>query len=224
MVDRQALAERYRQVKASIPQHVTLIAVSKKRTVEEIQALYDLGHRDMGENYPQELRDKAPQLPADIRWHFIGNLQSNKAKYVVPVVQMVHTVDGPRILDELEKRSAAIGKKLEILFQVHIALEETKHGLSPEELKELINNWDDRRWPSITPKGLMGMATNTTNEGTVRKEFNGLKRLFDALLAQGTKAAAGFDRLSMGMSSDASIAIEEGSNMVRIGTAIFGDR
>lgn len=223
-MDREALAGRYSLVKASLPAHVKLIAVSKTRTVAEIQAVYDLGHRDFGENYPQELRDKQPLLPADIRWHFIGHLQSNKAKYIVPFVHLVHTVDGPRILDELQKRAAVAGRSIDVLVQVHIAREETKHGLDAGEARSMLSGWDSSRWDCIRPRGLMGMATNTDNIDQVRREFEELRDLFKDLRAKGMFDPAQFSELSMGMSDDAPIAVAAGSTMVRIGTAIFGPR
>lgn len=223
-MDREALAERYSLVKASLPTQVKLIAVSKTRTVAEIQAVYDLGHRDFGENYPQELRDKQPLLPPDIRWHFIGHLQSNKAKYIVPFVHLVHTVDGPRILDELQKRAAAAGRSIDVLIQVHIAREETKHGLDAPEVRSMVEGWDPRRWDCIGLRGLMGMATNTDDSDQVRREFEELRDLFKDLRSKGMFDPAQFSELSMGMSSDAPVAVAAGSTMVRIGTAIFGPR
>lgn len=223
-MDHQALADRYARVKSTIPAHVTLIAVSKTRTVEEIQALHDLGHRDFGENYPQEMRDKHPLLPPDIRWHFIGHLQTNKVKYIAPFVHLVHTVDGPKVLDELQKRAFAADRSIQVLVQVHIAQEETKHGLDPEEARSLISNWDPLRWSRVDVQGLMGMATNTADEVRVKSEFDGLSDLFRSL--RGSKAVdpGRFTLLSMGMSSDAPLAIAAGSTMVRIGTALFGER
>ncbi len=223
-LDRETLKANYDRVKEGIPPHVKLIAVSKKRTVAEIQALYDLGHRVFGESYPQELREKQAQLPADIEWHFIGNLQTNKAKYVAPVASLVHTVDGERILDELNKRALAAERQLHVLFQVHIALEETKHGLSEDQLKDMIAAWDPDRWPAIVPRGLMGMATNTDDTVQVRREFEGLKTLFDEQRGRPSMRRYPFDQLSMGMSGDAQLAIQAGSTMVRIGTALFGER
>jgi PLP dependent protein len=218
------LATRYAQVKSTLPPHVKLIAVSKKRTVQEIEALYALGQRAFGENYPQELRDKQPLLPADIEWHFIGNLQLNKAKYVAPIAHLVHTADGGRILDELNKRAAAAQRVLPVLLQVHIAQEETKHGLSPAELEELVRTWDPARWPSLRPSGLMGMASNTGDQDLVRLEFRGLRTLFGQVALWQPGWQHHFTELSMGMSGDAELAIAEGSTMVRIGTAIFGER
>jgi PLP dependent protein len=223
-MDTIALRERYERVKASIPSHVKLIAVSKTRTVEEIQALYDMGHRAFGENYPQELRDKQPLLPPDIEWHFIGHLQTNKVKYVAPFVHLVHTVDGPKLLDELQKRALAAGRTLDVLLQVHIAQEENKHGLDPGETEQLVREWDRKRWSDVRLRGLMGMATNTDDMVQVAEEFNGLATLFNTVRAGGLVDPAIFNELSMGMSSDAPVAITAGSTMVRVGTAIFGER
>jgi PLP dependent protein len=216
------LEDRYAQVMREIPDHVKLIAVSKKRTLQEIKALYDLGHRRFGESYPQELRDKHPLLPQDIEWHFIGNLQSNKVKYIAPVASLVHTVDGAAILDQLEKRVSAAGRRLPVLYQVHIAREETKHGMDPQEVDDLLK--EHSRWPSLVPTGLMGMATNTDDQEQVRHEFRGLKALFDRIQRDLGSSLPHFKELSMGMSDDAPLAIAEGSTMVRIGTAIFGER
>jgi pyridoxal phosphate enzyme (YggS family) len=223
-VDNEALRMRYERVRSNIPPHVTLVAVSKKRSVAEIQALYDLGHRHFGENYPQELREKQPLLPADIHWHFIGNLQRNKVKYLAPFVHLVHAVDGPELLDELEKRAAAAGRIIGVLLQLHIALEETKHGMDEPELRRLLASWDKARWPHIQLRGLMGMATFTEDETRVRKEFAALASLHRTLMAEGLVDRDRFTELSMGMSGDVALALAEGSTLVRIGTAIFGDR
>jgi len=224
-----ALAKRYAQVKASIPSHVKLVAVSKTRTVEEIQALYDLGHRAFGENYPQELRDKQPLLPADIEWHFIGHLQSNKVKYILPKdpgpasTHLIHGVDSTKLLDELDKRAASCGLVQVVLLQVHIGQEETKHGLLPDEVWELLRSGPLLRWPNVRVRGLMGMASNTDDAEQVRREFHGLGELFRKLRSSDQDPAV-FTELSMGMSGDAAVAISEGSTLVRIGTAIFGER
>jgi pyridoxal phosphate enzyme (YggS family) len=218
------LAERYARIKASLPPQVTLVAVSKTRTVDEIRALYDLGHRDFGENYPQELREKQPQLPADIRWHFIGHLQTNKVKLIAPFVHWVHAVDSERLIDELEKRAAAAGRTIGILLQLHIAQEDTKHGFDERELDILVKRWDSARWPHLVLRGLMGMATLTDDEQRIRREFAGLGSTFRALKSLGSEHLTAFDTLSMGMSGDAQLAITEGSTLVRIGTALFGER
>lgn len=218
------LADRYARVKTSLPPQVQLIAVSKTRTVEEIRALYDLGQRAFGENYPQELREKAALLPKDIEWHFIGHLQRSNVKHVLPIAQLIHGVDGEKLLDEIEKRAAPLDRTVDVLLQVHIAKEETKHGLSPAELEALVGAWDPGRWPHVRVRGLMGMATDTEDNDQVRGEFRLLAGLFHRIKAQGTFNAHGFDRLSMGMTSDYGLAVAEGSDLVRIGTAIFGPR
>jgi PLP dependent protein len=218
------LAERYTQTKATLPPHVTLVAVSKTRTVAEIRALYDLGQRDFGENYPQELRDKQPQLPDDIRWHFIGHLQTNKVKYIAPFVHLVHAVDSERLLDELEKRATSADRTIGVLLQLHIAQEETKHGLDEAELRDLIGSRDTTRWPHLILQGLMGMASLTADEDRIKREFAHLGKLFREIRDSGTVDPTIFQELSMGMSGDAGLAIAEGSTMVRIGTALFGER
>lgn len=224
-MDKAQLTQRYGRVRESIPAHVKLIAVSKKRTVEEIQALYDLGHRAFGENYPQELRDKQPLLPADIEWHFIGSLQANKVKYIVPFVHLVHSVDRLSLLDELNKRATAAGRTLGVLLQVHIGEEETKHGFTADELRLLAAEGAmQKRWPGLRFRGLMGMATLTDDLGQVGREFSQVAALRENMLRTGTMDKEEFTELSMGMSGDLGEAIAAGSTMVRIGTAIFGER
>lgn len=218
------LAERYTAMKAALPAHVTLVAVSKTRTAEEIKALYDLGHRDFGENYPQELRDKQPLLPADIRWHFIGHLQRNKVKYIAPFVHLVHAVDSAALLDELNKRAAAAGRTIPVLLQLHIAREDTKHGLDEAGVRELLTGIGEGRWPHCPAHGLMGMASFSDDEDQVRGEFKRLAALFHAVRTEGLVDTGSFTVLSMGMSDDAPLAIAEGSTLVRIGTALFGKR
>lgn len=223
-LDKVALAARYHAVRAGIPPHVELVAVSKMRSVEEIQALYDLGHRAFGENYPQELRDKQAQLPEDIQWHFIGHLQSNKVKHIAPFTCLVHGVDSIGLLDELNKRAASNNRIQRFLFQVHIAREESKHGFSPQEVTALADTPLTTRWPNLLPCGLMGMATNTDDAAVVKVEFRQLSALFRHLLRSSGVTPAHFTVLSMGMSGDLDVAIAEGSTLVRIGTAIFGER
>lgn len=224
-MDLPALAERYARVKDALPRHVKLIAVSKMRTVEEIQALYDLGQRAFGENYPQELRDKHPLLPPDIAWHFIGHLQTNKVKYITPFVHLVHGVDREGLLEELDKRAASAKRAIGVLLQVHIAQEETKHGFLPEEVRALCAGGALRsRWSHLHFRGLMGMATNTGDLAQVRHEFEGLAALRTELLEGDAVQKAVFTELSMGMSGDLEPAVAAGSTMVRIGTAIFGER
>jgi len=183
-----------------------------------------LGQRDFGENYPQELRDKQPLLPEDIRWHFIGHLQTNKVKYIAPFVHLVHAVDSERLLDELEKRAGSAGRSIGVLLQLHIAQEESKHGLDESELRTLVTTWDAARWPHLALKGLMGMASLTADQAQVQRELASLGKLFKEMRADKVTDLERFCELSMGMSGDADLAIAEGSTTVRIGTALFGER
>lgn len=218
------LTERYAAVKAGIPTHVTLVAVSKTRSAGEVQALYDLGHRHFGENYPQELREKQPVLPSDIAWHFIGHLQRSNVKHIVPFVHLIHGVENEKLLDEIEKRAAAVGRVVDVLLQVHIAQEETKHGLSPDELQEALRAWNWQGWPHVRVCGLMGMATNTADRDQVKREFEQLRAVWADVQASEVFPGGQFTQLSMGMSGDADMAIAAGSTLVRIGTSIFGAR
>lgn len=224
-MDEQALIERFRKVKNSLPEGVKLIAVSKTRTVEEIQVLYDQGQRAFGENYPQELRDKAPLLPDDIEWHFIGHMQRNKVKYAAPVAHLFHAGDSVRLLNELNKRVARAERTMGTLLQVHIAQEDTKHGFEADALKALCAKGPlQERWPALRFRGLMGMGSNTDDLEQVRNEFDGLAALHRELAASGAVDPGIFTELSMGMTHDLQQALEAGSTMVRIGTAIFGSR
>jgi pyridoxal phosphate enzyme (YggS family) len=203
--------------------NVVLVAVSKTKPIEDILELYNLGHRDFAENYVQELADKAGQLPEDIRWHFIGHLQTNKVKSIVPFVQLIQSVDSLKLLKEINKQGEKQDRVIDCLLQVHIAEEETKFGLDEKEINELINQWADMRMPNVRICGLMGMASFTDDMNKVRSEFRYLKTLFDKFSQQQTSNFK-LQTLSMGMSSDYKIAIEEGSNMVRIGSLLFGER
>ena len=194
----------------------TLIAVSKTKPAEDIKELYELGQRDFGENYVQELVEKAAQLPVDIRWHFIGHLQTNKVKLIVPFVQLIHGVDSLKLLKEINKEAAKCNRVVDCLLQVHIAQEETKFGLDETELAETMALAAELKLMNVNVIGLMGMASFTTDMDTVRKELRQLKGIFEQYAA--------FTTLSMGMSSDYRIAVEEGSTMVRIGSLLFGER
>ena len=218
------LATRYASVKAMLPAHVMLVAVSKTRTSAEVKALYELGQRDFGENYAQELKEKQAELPTDIRWHFIGHLQRNNVKLIAPFVHLIHGIDNERLLDEVDKRAQALHRTIDVLLQVHVAKEETKHGFAPEELRIACRSWSPERWPHVRMRGLMGMATNTEDNEVIRSDFKLLAVLRKELSALPDFSNAPFDQLSMGMSADLGIAIEEGSTMVRIGTALFGPR
>ena len=219
-IDLQGLAGRYHKVRQSLPGHVTLVAVSKTRSVEEIRALYDLGHRAFGENYPQELREKQAQLPPDIEWHFIGHLQTNKVKHIAPFVHLVHGADRIKLLDELDLRAAQCGRQQDVLLQVHIAREETKFGFSPTEVGAVMERI--QQWPNLKVRGLMGMATNTQDKDRIASEFDQLASLYRRI--RDGNAPAGFGILSMGMSADVELAVQAGSTLVRIGTALFGER
>ncbi|HMP86872.1 MAG TPA: YggS family pyridoxal phosphate-dependent enzyme [Lacibacter sp.] len=201
----------------------TLVAVSKTKPVEDIRALYDLGQRDFGENYVQELLDKQAQLPADIRWHFIGHLQRNKVKYIAPFVHLIHGVDSYKLLEEIDKQAAKNKRFISVLLQIHIAQEETKFGLDAGELATLVQSWQLQPLANIRICGLMGMASFSDNQQLVRSEFHTLRQLFDQY-RQRQLPGIELEILSMGMSGDYTIALEEGSTLVRIGSLLFGLR
>ena len=210
----QQLAEECKQ------KNVALVAVSKTKPVNDILALYNLGQRDFGENYVQELTEKQQYLPKDIRWHFIGHLQTNKVKQVINFIYLIHGVDSLKLLREINKQSEKINKITNCLLQVHIAQEETKFGLDENELNEIITELSNEPIKNINVIGLMGMASFTDNEDQIQKEFKYLKSLQTKL----STANVQLSTLSMGMTADYKIAIEEGSNMIRIGSLIFGER
>jgi len=213
----------YIEILKALEGRATLVAVSKTKTVEDIKALYDLGHRDFGENYVQEMVEKQSQLPGDIRWHFIGHLQSNKVKYISSFVFMIQGVDSLKLLVEINKQAKKHQRVIECLLQVHIAKEETKFGFNEQELDAAIQQYHSSgQLSNIKISGLMGMASFTDNKVQVRDEFVYLKKIFDRVKLKW--GGEGFSVLSMGMSSDYQIALEEGSNMVRIGSLIFGER
>jgi len=202
--------------------NVCLVAVSKTKPVGAIEELYALGHRDFGENYVQELLEKQLQLPKDIRWHFIGHLQTNKVKQIVPFVYMIHGVDSEKLLSEIQKQAQKSGRIVDLLLQVHIASEETKFGLDEEELRKIATLAKANTFPDVRIRGLMGMASFTDNLSLVHEEFNHLRRIFEEI--KELLDIQEFNILSMGMSNDYKIAIEEGSTMVRIGSMLFGAR
>jgi pyridoxal phosphate enzyme (YggS family) len=203
--------------------NITLVAVSKTKPVEAILELYDLGHRDFGENYVQELIDKEAKLPKDIRWHFIGHLQTNKVKYIAPFVHLIHGIDSWKLVTEINKQGGKLNKRISVLLQMHIADEETKFGMNEAELNSLIADLADHPQHHIMIQGLMGMGSFTDDTEKTRMEFKKLKFLFDKLQKLKTSNLS-FEILSMGMSGDYRIAAEEGSNMVRIGSLLFGNR
>lgn len=203
--------------------HATLVAVSKTKPDDMILEAYREGQRDFGENYVQELVQKQANLPGDIRWHFIGHLQSNKVKQIAAFVHLIHGVDSFRLLQEIDKQAGKCGRVIDCLLQVHIASEETKFGLSAEEAETLVRSDEFRALQQVRIRGLMGMASNTADTWKVRDEFHVLGSLFRKLKTV-IVAPENFDTLSMGMTGDYKIALQEGSTMIRIGSAIFGDR
>lgn len=200
---------------------VTLIAVSKTRPVEALMELYTAGQRDFAENRVQEMRDKQAVMPGDIRWHMIGHLQRNKVKYIAPWIHMIHSVDNLALLEEINRQAAKAGRVIPCLLQICIAAEETKFGLYAEELHALLQSSTFQAMRHVRICGLMGMATNTDNLEQVRREFKHLKSLFDMVQAQYFPGDPNYRHISMGMSSDYRIAVEEGSTMVRIGSLLF---
>ncbi len=204
--------------------NVTLVAVSKTRSNEEILSLYNRGQRDFGENRVQEMREKYEALPKDIRWHLIGHLQTNKVKYIAEWVHLIHSVDSLDLLEEINKQAKKYHRVVPCLLQVYIATEETKFGLDEDELLHLLNSDSYQQMENIRVCGLMGMATNTENESLIRNEFNQLVHLFDKIKAIFFGQDDAFRQKSMGMSSDYTIAVEMGSTIVRIGSLLFGER
>lgn len=211
------LTERYLSVKNSIPQGVELVVVSKKNPVERIKTIYDNGQLAFGENKVMELLEKQELLPTNIQWHLIGHLQTNKVKYVAPFVHLIQSVDSTKLAAEIDKQAKKCNRVIDCLLEIYIASEETKFGFSFDEAEDFLNN-QASKFPNIRIKGLMGMATNTTNLEQVRLEFRSLADFYKK-----HEKAFGFTHLSMGMTSDYKIAIEEGSNMVRIGSAVFNE-
>ncbi|MCE3226114.1 MAG: YggS family pyridoxal phosphate enzyme [Bacteroidetes bacterium] len=208
------------EIKNTLPPHVTLVAVSKTKPNDMIMEAYDAGHREFGENYVQELTEKHEKLPKDIHWHFIGHLQSNKVKYIVSFVYMIHGVDSFKLLKEINKQAAKNNRVVNCLLQVFIAKEETKFGFGTKECEELFASDELNALGNVNVMGFMGMASNTYDMEQVRNEFKTLKQLQEKLKTQSRP----LNVLSFGMSSDYKIAIEEGSTMVRIGSTIFGAR
>jgi len=203
---------------------VKLIAVSKTKSNEEILEAYQAGQRVFGENMVQELVGKQEALPKDIEWHLIGHLQSNKVKYIAPFVALIQSVDSLKLLKEIDKQAKKNNRTIDCLLQIHIAVEDTKFGLDHVELIELLRSEDFTHLTNVRIRGLMGIATNTSNPKEIKEEFRELKSLFDGIKVSFFTDAEHFDTLSMGMSSDYKIAIEQGSTMVRLGSTIFGSR
>ncbi|MCE3280789.1 MAG: YggS family pyridoxal phosphate-dependent enzyme [Bacteroidetes bacterium] len=210
-------------IKSSLPTEVTLIAVTKTHPSEKLMEVYNAGHKIFGENKVQEMCDKYTELPKDIEWHLIGHLQTNKVKYIAPFVSLIHSVDSLKLLQEINKQGIKNNRVIDCLLQIYIADEETKFGLSFEEAESLLNSLEYIQLKNIRITGFMGMATNTDDQDKIRKEFRSLKLFFDKHTPLVTSNFS-LLTLSMGMSSDYLIAIEEGSNMIRVGSSIFGNR
>lgn len=213
------IADRIKEIENEInPKGATLIAVSKTKPVEMLMEAYNAGFKRFGENYVQELVRKYEQMPKDIEWHLIGHLQSNKVKYIAPFVSMIHSIDSFKLLKEVNKQAAKHDRIIDCLLQIHIAQEESKSGMSEEEAIEILNSEELKSLKNIRIVGLMGMTTLTDDQTQIRKEFRTLKRFFDKIKTETINI------LSMGMSGDYQIAIEEGSTMIRVGSKIFGER
>lgn len=220
-----SIADNIRNLKKETGQiGVTLLAVSKTKPITDIQEAYDAGQRLFGENIVQELVEKQPQLPADIEWHIIGHLQTNKVKYIAPFISMIQSVDSIKLLQEINKHAAKANRVIDCLLQVYIADEETKFGLGFDEAIEILRSEEFSALKNIRIRGLMGIATNTDNEKQIKEEYYELKTFFDGVKTSFFRKDETFDMVSMGMSSDYKLAIEQGSNMVRLGSTIFGNR
>ena len=214
-----SIQQNYQNILSQLPENVKLVTVSKTNPAEKIKEVYDLGQRAFGENKVQELLEKESVLPQDIEWHLIGHLQTNKVKYIAGFVAMIESIDSEKLLKEVDKEALKNNRKINVLLQVKIAKEETKFGLTVDEAKEIFNNYLNGDYPNIEIKGLMGMASFVDDTAQIREEFSILKNLFDEL-----SELKPLETLSMGMSGDFPLAIECGSNSVRVGSAIFGER
>lgn len=214
-----SIQQNYQAILSQLPENVKLVTVSKTNPAEKIKEVYDLGQRAFGENKVQELLEKHPVLPNDIEWHLIGHLQTNKVKYIAGFISMIESIDSEKLLKEVDKEALKNNRKINVLLQVKIAKEETKFGLTVDETKDIFNKYLKGNYPNIEIKGLMGMASFVDDESQIREEFSILKNLFDEL-----SELKPLETLSMGMSGDFPLAIDCGSNSVRVGSAIFGER
>jgi len=220
MTDQEVnIDKNIREIKRSLPEHVTLVAISKTKSNEAIMEAYEAGQRIFGENRVQELEVKQPDLPKDIQWHMVGHLQRNKVKYIAPFISMIHAVDTPRLLREINKQAKKNDRVIDCLLQMKIAEEDTKFGMDPTQIKEILTSENYSQYENVRVRGLMAMATFTDDKDQVNREFKTIHNLYKDL-----KDSYNFDILSIGMSGDYPIAIENGSTMIRVGSAIFGDR
>jgi len=219
-----SIASQFKKIQESLPKEVTLVAVSKTKPDDNLMEAYEAGARILGENKVQELVGKHERLPKDIEWHMIGHLQSNKVKYIAPFVSLIHAVDSIKLLKEINKEAKKNDRIIDCLIQLHIAQEDSKFGFNAENIEEIVQEIETKDWQNIRIVGLMGMATFTDNKAQIHQEFRTLKQSFDQLKAGIYKSNSDFNEISMGMSGDYQIAIEEGSTMVRVGSSIFGVR
>jgi pyridoxal phosphate enzyme (YggS family) len=215
-----SITNNLQAIKSQLPNHVTLVAVSKTKPIADLMEAYNAGQRIFGENKIQEMTEKWEQMPKDIEWHMIGHVQTNKVKYMAEYVSLIHGVDSLKLLKEINKQAKKHDRVIDVLLQMHIAEEETKFGLDDDELNEILNQIQTDKFENVKIIGLMGMATFTDNQNQIKKEFLHLKSIFDKLQTSNFK----LQTLSMGMSGDYKLAIECGSTMVRIGSSIFGSR
>lgn len=218
------IAENINTLKAELPETVKIIPISKRQPEERLQEAYDAGQRIFGENKAQELQERFEKFPKDIEWHFVGHLQRNKVKYIVPFVKMIHSVDSLRLLRKINQEAEKNERSIDCLLQLHIADEESKFGLSCEKAEEILQSDDYKKMQHIRIIGLMAMATNTDDTDKVRKEFKTLKACFDRLKEKYFADKDYFKEISAGMTNDYPIAVEEGSTMIRVGSLIFGER
>ncbi len=224
MINKMSVTQQLKKIKSTIPENITLVAVSKTKPNSLITEAYQTGQRHFGENKVQELVDKHDALPKDIHWHFIGHLQTNKVKYIAPFIHLIHAVDSLKLLKEIDKQGEKNKRTIDVLIQFHIAKEESKFGLSFQDAIDLFDEIPYLQLNNIRIVGVMGMATNTTDIEQIRTEFKTLKKYFDLIKSNYYRFTPYFKEISMGMSGDYQIAIEEGSTMVRIGSLIFGGR
>ena len=214
------ICQNIQNIKQNLPGYVSLVAVSKTKPVADIQTAYDCGQRHFGENKVQELVEKEAQLPKDIKWHLIGHLQRNKVKYIAGFVYLIHGVDNIKLLKEIDKQASKHHKTINVLLQIKIAQEETKFGMNEALLDDILQQYKNQAFPNVQIKGFMGMATNTSDKQQVATEFSRLSGLYETY----SRELPEFTYLSMGMSGDYPIAVANGSNMIRVGSAIFGAR
>jgi len=218
------IASHIRSLRETLPPQVKVVAVSKFHPAEKIREAYDAGQRLFGESRVQELMAKQQLLPKDVEWHFIGSLQRNKVKQIAPFISLIHSVDSERLIQEVDRQAAACGRVIPCLLQLHIAQEETKSGFSPDECRRFLEEGSWKKCAHVQLAGMMGMATYTDNREQVRREFRLLRSLFEESRAHFFASDPAFRELSMGMSGDYPVAVEEGSTLIRVGTLIFGNR